>query len=87
MQTKITLPWTDDEMRVASEAAQKGNSGPLRALCQKERERFEAVIKRHPDYSDGLVMIEQRAVEGYLYKKLRGHLDEKSPTNNLPEEG
>jgi len=87
MQTEITLPWSEDEMREASDAAQKGNAGPLRALCQKEVERFEEVLKTHPDYSDGLVLIERRAVEGYLYQKLRGHLDAKAPTNNLPEEG
>lgn len=86
MRIEITLPWSDEEMLAASEAAQKGNSGPLRVLCQKEVERFEVELRQHPDYSDGLVKIERLAVEGYLYQKLRWNSDETAQTNNLPEE-
>lgn len=87
MQIEITLPWSEDEMNSALQEARKGNADPLRALCQKEVSRFEEGLRGHPDYSDGLVKIERFAVEGYLYQKLRGHVDEKTPTNHLPEEG
>lgn len=87
MQVEIYLPCSEDELHEAMTGAQNGNSVPLRALCQKEVERFETVLREHPAYRDGLVRIERLAVEGYLYQKLRGHLDEKASTNNLPEEG
>lgn len=86
MKTEIYLPWSEEELQEAMGKAQNGNSGPLRALCQKEVEHFEKVLQEHPDYRDGLVKIERLAVEGYLYQKLRGHLDEKAPTNNIFEE-
>lgn len=87
MRIEISLPWSEDELHEAGEAAQRGNSGPLRALCRKEVERFEDVLRQHPDYADGLVKIERLAVEGYLYQKLRGHLDEKAAAHNLHQEG
>lgn len=87
MQIEISLPWSGEELQEATDAARGGNSGPLRDLCRKEVERFEAVIRKHPAYKDGLVRIERLAVEGYLYQKLRGHVDEKDSTDNLPEEG
>lgn len=87
MQVKIYLPCSEEELHEALEEAQSSNSGPLRALCRKEVERFEARIKQHAAYHDGLVRIERLAVEGYLYQKLRGHIDAKDSTDNLPEEG
>jgi len=87
MQTEIQLSCSEEELRAAKAQAQNGNPVPLRALCRKEVDRFEAELRKHPDYSDGLVKIERFAVEGYLYQKLRGHLDAKSTTDNFPEEG
>jgi len=43
-------------------------------------------MRKHPDYADGLVKIERLAVEGYLYQKLRGHIDEKAAPSHLPKE-
>jgi carbonic anhydrase len=87
MQTEIYLPCSEEELHGAKESAQNGNSGPLRALCRKEVERFEVVLREHPAYRDGLVKIERLAVEGYLYQTLRGHLDETTSTDNISEEG
>lgn len=86
MITETDYPWTKEQLEKALIAASAGDGLPLRALCQKERQRFEAVIREHPDYADGLIQIEMRAVEGYLYQKLRGRLNEKAPPSNLPEE-
>jgi len=83
MDIALKFPCTDDEMKAAKDAAAQGNPMPLRLLCQKEVRRFEEAIRTHPDYRDGLVMIERRAVEGYLYQKLRNHVDA-SPSSNQP---
>lgn len=87
MRIQLDMPFTKEELAGAIVEAGKGNAVPLRVLCQKEVERFEVAIRKHPDYSDGLVMIEQRVVEGYLYQKLRGHIDANDETSDLPEEG
>ena len=86
MNCTFELPFTEAELSTAQAEAGRGNAGPLRALCRKEVEAFEATMKKHPDYADGLVKIERLAVEGYLYQKLRGHIDEKAATRNLPQE-
>ena len=87
MKLEIELPFSEEEMSHAQAESERGNAGPLRSLCQKEVARFESVMKEHPDYRDGLVKIERYAVEGYLYQKLRGHLNEKTEVNHLPSEG
>lgn len=86
MKIEIELPCSEEELSQALAAAEQANPGPLRGLCQKEVARFESMMRQHPDYSDGLVRIEKFAVEGYLYQKLRGHIDAKAETGNLPEE-
>jgi len=86
MNLTFTLPFTEPELRAANEEAGRGNAGPLRALCRKEVEAFEASMRMHPDYSDGLVKIERLAVEGYLYQKIRGHIDAKAAPSHLPTE-
>lgn len=75
MIVEFPLPFTAEELAAAQEAVAKGNHLPLRSLCRKEVARFELAVKQHPDYRDGLVMIERRAVEGYIYQKLRNHID------------
>ena len=85
MKVEIELPFTEAELEPALEAASQGNNRPLRDLCQKEVERFGETVKQHPDYADGLVQIERFAVEGYLYQKLRGHIDEEAGSDNLPQ--
>jgi hypothetical protein len=87
MKIQIELPFSAEELEPALEAAAQGNNGPLRALCQKEVERFDATARRNPDYSDGLVRMERLAVEGYLYQKLRGHIDEEDSQGDLPQGG
>jgi hypothetical protein len=86
MNLTIKLPFAEDELAAAQAEASRGNAGPLRDLCRKEVEAFEACIKQHPDYADGLVKIERLAVEGYLYQKVRGHVDEKAAPSHLPQE-
>ena len=87
MKIEIELPFSEEDFSQAMAAAEKANPGPLRGLCQKEVARFEGMLRQHPDYSDGLVKIEKFAVEGYLYQKLRGHIDAKAEAGNLPKEG
>ena len=84
MKIELSLPFSEEELRVALEQADKGKSDPLRALCQKEVARFEQAARQHPAYRDGLVIIERRAVEGYLYQKLRGHIDATPPADLIP---
>lgn len=86
MRIEIELPCTEEELAAAKESAAQGNPSLLRSLCQKERERFEGAMQQHPEYTDGLVQIERLAVEGYLYQKLRGHIDAQPSSNNLPTE-
>lgn len=86
MKIELELPFSQEDLTQAKAQAETGNPGPLRGLCQKEVARFEAVMREHPDYRDGLVKIERFAVEGYLYQKLRGHVDEKTETSHLPTE-
>jgi hypothetical protein len=85
MKLTIDLPFSEAEFAHAQEAARQGNAGLLRLLCQKEVSRFEAKMRTHPDYSDGLVRIERLAVEGYLYQKWRGHVDEAEEVYNIPK--
>ena len=85
MNLEFSMPFTSEELAAAQDAVAKGNHLPLRSLCQKEVARFEVAVRVHPDYRDGLVMIERRAVEGYLYQKLRNHIDSsESPNHATP---
>jgi hypothetical protein len=50
----------------------------LRSLCQKEVERFEQYcVAVDPNFQDGsgFVYIEAKVLEGYLYQKVKGHID------------
>jgi len=62
----------------------------LRSLCRKEVERFEQYCTAvDPNFQDGsgFVRIEANAVEGYLYQKLKGHIDAHHEGDLLSEEG
>ncbi len=72
---QVLMP-SEEEFDAAIVAADKGVSEPLRVLCRKEVERFEAYLKKSDAwFAEGLAPIERRAVEGYIYQKLRGHMD------------
>lgn len=73
-----------EDQTLAAEAVKGGDT--LRDLCREEVDAFENVMRRHPDYRDGLARFERFAVEGYLYQKIRGHLDATISTSNLPKE-
>lgn len=88
MKIELEFPFSEAELRDAlREVETTGKPDPLRILCRKEVDRFEAVAKQHPDYRDGLVRIERFAVEGYLFQKLRGHIDAGPQTVHNHEEG
>lgn len=58
----------------------KDGGDPLKDLCRKEVERFhEYLVKFGGDYKEGLSKWERWAIEGYLYQKIRGHIDEVVP--------
>lgn len=58
---------------------------PLRDLCRKEVEIFDAYLRSQGgEWVDGLAKFERLAVEGYLYQKIRGHLNEKDGPGDLP---
>lgn len=86
---EIKIPVSsEDALKGALAAADKGNSGPLRSLCQKEVERFESYLKGvNPDFHEGLVRIEKLAIEGYIYQQIRGHVDRDSPSHLPPGAG
>jgi hypothetical protein len=71
----IAMP-SEESFRSAIESADAGVSGPLRDLCHKEVTLFEEYLQRaDPSFQEGLVHIERLAITGYLYQKLRGHID------------
>lgn len=86
MKLELEFPFSADDFREAVDEAKQGNAGPLRDLCQKESERFEAMIRCHDHYKDGLVRIERLVVQGYIYQKLRGHVDAAKEPRGLPPE-
>lgn len=71
--TKIVVTLDGDPS--AAEALTEG-SQVLRDLCQKEVESFDQYVRVvDPQFADGLSKWECRAIEGYLYQKLKGHID------------
>lgn len=49
---------------------------PLKALCREEVEKFhQYLLKFGGEFKDGLAKFERVAIEGYLYQKIRGHID------------
>lgn len=66
-------------------ALDKGGE-PLRDLCRKEVDRFNDYLQVYGgEYAEGLARFERFVIEGYLYQKLRGHLDDsKASGNALP---
>ena len=81
LMSDIALKIEDEEL--ANEVATGGQS--LRNLCRKEVEYFDKYLRQHGgEYKEGLAKFEALAIEGYLYQKIRGHLDEKTDTGCLP---
>jgi hypothetical protein len=57
---------------------------PLRDLCQKEVDLFEDYLRTQEGYTDGLAKFLRLAIEGYLYQKIRGRLNETESSDELP---
>lgn len=67
-----------DDPEVLAKASE--SSEALRSLCREEVERFHQYLKNFGgDYKDGLAKWERFAIEGYLYQKIRGHLEPSEP--------
>ena len=81
MKIEFSFPFTEQELNEALVAREKGDPKPLRFLCRKEVQCFNDTLRDHPDYRDGLVLIERRVVEGYLYQKIKGRIHE-NPSND-----
>lgn len=79
----------DISQATKEEVSALSNGGePLRVLCRKEIESFSAYLMEYGgDYAEGLARFEQFAIEGYLYQKLRGHLDDAKTSDNAPLDG
>ena len=75
MTSKIRVEVTDEAL-----AAQVKDGGDaLRSLCREEVLLFDQYLKNFGgDYRDGLTEWERSVVEGFLYQKIRGHLDPKT---------
>jgi hypothetical protein len=59
----------------------------LRSLCQKEVNRFDTYLRAvDPQFRDGLSKFERVAIEGYLYQKSKGHIDDFHKGNPSSEE-
>lgn len=84
--SKVVIEIELPEKVTQEEVAAGGD--PLRALCRKEVARFDEYLKNYGgDYSDGLAKFERLAVEGYLYQKIRGHIDASPDTHHNHSEG
>ena len=65
---------TIEDPELATAAVNGGE--PLRILCRKEVDNFDRYLREYGhEYKDGLAKFERSMLEGYLYQKLRGHLD------------
>jgi hypothetical protein len=83
MKVKVTLEGSPDE---AERLLEGGDS--LRDLCRKEVDRFDRYLRDAvgKDYATGLANWERFAVEGYLYQKLRNHIDAFIEEGHVPTE-
>jgi hypothetical protein len=74
----ITFKLVPDLSQATNEETSALSNGgePLRALCRKEVERFNQYLRLYGrEYVEGLAHFEAIAIEGYLYQKLKGHID------------
>lgn len=57
----------------------------LRTLCRNEVDRFDLYLRNKVggEYKDGIVRFERFAIEGFLYQKIRGHIDEAVPLDDI----
>ena len=72
------------ELKLSGEDEASKGGKPLRDLCRKEVEIFDSFLRTQEGYRDGLAKFERLAIEGYLYQKIRGRLDEKDGPGDLP---
>ena len=87
MKLTIELPFSESDFSQAVTAAERGDGKPLRTLCQIEVALFEQYVRvADPSFADGLVQIEKLAVQGYLYQKMRGHIDATDRNPNVSKE-
>ena len=83
--TKIVLALDGDPSAV--EDVLKGGSQLLRDLCRKEVESFDEYLRRvDPQFTDGLSKWESLVVQGYIYQKLKGHIDAQDHQGNDSKE-
>jgi hypothetical protein len=67
-----------DDPEVLAKVRDGGDA--LKSLCREEVERFHRYLMDFGgDYKEGLTRWERSAVEGYLYQKIRGHIDAPEP--------
>lgn len=64
----------------------KGGGTPLRELARREAYRFDQYLRSCgiAEYRDGLSSWESLAVEGYIYQKLRGRIDDSNEAEAGP---
>ena len=71
----------------AIEEALNGDPQILRDLCRKEVELFDMYLRKvDPQFKDGLAKWECLVVEGYIYQKLKGHIDAQDRESNDSKE-
>ena len=75
---KIVVGMVDFEPPEEEETLSKGGD-PLRSLCRKEVESFDAFLRNWAaedpaggEYQEGLAKWELRVIEGFLYQKIMG---------------
>lgn len=67
----ISITLKDEDPAVA-------NGGqPLRDLCRQEVRNFDRYLREKVggEYAAGLSRFERLAIEGFLYQKIRGHIE------------
>ena len=82
----VTFNLVVDESKATEEekAALRNGKEPLRVLCRKEVDRFDLYLRTNDhQFSEGLAPFERLVLEGYLYQKVRGHLDASQSSNDV----
>jgi len=84
VKVKVTLEGDPEEV----ERLLRGGD-PLRVLCRNECDRFDKYLREAVGgtYASGLANWERFAVEGFLYQKLRGHVDAYIEEGRVPAGG
>jgi hypothetical protein len=85
----VTVNIADPELAQAVQAPgdlSEDHRQALLALCRKEVDAFDRHLRVHGGvYANGLAPFERNVLEGFIYQKARGRLDEgKKPADGLP---